>query len=71
MFGLYEIWFYRAQLTRETQITICPLMEIRFNITPNYINYLERQQSLRYIQNIACSIKKKYYIVQIMKPIKI
>ena len=60
MFELYEIWFYRAQLTRETQITICPPNgNPFFNITPNYINYLERQQSLRYIQNIACSIMEK------------
>lgn len=60
IFELYEIWFYRAQLTRETQITICPPNgNPFFNINPNYINHLERHQSLRYIQNIACNIMKK------------
>lgn len=60
IFELYEIWFYRAQLTRETQITICPPNgNPFFNINPNYINYLERHQSLRFIQNIACSIMEK------------
>ena len=24
LYELYEIWFYRAQLSRETQISICP-----------------------------------------------
>ena len=60
LYELYEIWFYRAQLSRETQISICPPNgNPFFNINPNYINYLERNQSLRTIQNIACSIIEK------------
>ena len=60
LYELYEIWFYRAQLSREIQISICPPTgNPFFNINPNYINYLERTQPLRTIQNIACSIMEK------------
>lgn len=60
LFELYEIWVYRAQLSRETQISICPPNgNPFFNINPNYINYLGRTQSIRFIQSIACSIMEK------------
>ena len=60
LFELYEIWVYRAQLTRETQISICPPAGNPFlNINPNYINHLERTQPLRIIQNIAISIMER------------
>ena len=60
LFELYEIWVYRAQLSQETQISICPPTGNPFlNINPNYINYLERTQPLRPIQNIAVSIMER------------
>ena len=60
LFELYEIWVYRAQLTREIQILICPPNGNPFmNVNPNYISYLERTQPMRYIQSIALDIMEK------------
>ena len=60
LYELYDIWSYRAQLSRETQILICPPNGNPFgNINPTAINHYQRHQSIRFIQNLAHDIMEK------------
>ena len=60
MYELYDIWNYRAQLSRETQIMICPPNGNPFqNITPSIINHMNIHQSMRTIQTTAVNIMEK------------
>ena len=60
LYELYEIWFYRAQLSAETHRLICPPGGNPFShVNPNYINYLQHNQGLRFIQEICYVIMDK------------
>ena len=60
LYELYEIWFYRAQLSAETQRLICPPGGNPFNhVNPNYINYMQHNQGLRFIQEICYVVMER------------
>lgn len=60
LYELFDIWNYRAQLSREVQISICPPNGNPFgNITPAAINHYQRTQSIRFIQQLAHDIMDK------------
>jgi hypothetical protein len=60
LFELYEIWFYRAQLTVQMQLAIVPNTGNPFgSITPSRINQMEFNSTTRQLRDVACTILEK------------
>ena len=57
LFELYEIWFYRAQLSPQTQLSIVPNTGNPFgSINPSRINHMEFHSTTRQLRDVACTI---------------
>lgn len=60
LFELYEIWFYRAQLSSQMQLLIVPNTGNPFGlINPSRINQMEFNSTTRQLRDVACTIMEK------------
>jgi hypothetical protein len=57
LYELYEIWFYRAQLTAQTHLAIVPNTGNPFGpINPTRINHMEFNSTTRQLRDVSCTI---------------